>query len=471
MGEMQQVGSIKTTIASFVVAAFALVRVALGQDVLPATMDAREEYAFSVGMQAYIYGYPLVIAEISRRQMLADPAIRVNRFHHYSDLMTPTVKTPVSANVDTMMSIAWVDFSSGPQMLHVPAMHGRYFDVQFNDFYSNSFTYVGLRATAADEQRYFVVGPHWHGSAPAGLKVIRCPTNIVFVVARLLVDGEKDVANVRALQQELTLTPFDSSQPPPQPASGVEDGTLPPPAIVARMDTESYFAMLTRLLQLYPPPPRDWAMVRQFKHVGIDIDSGFDPSRLDEAKDRGLVRARAASILYLSAVGPELGGRTVNGWWTPAGAGDFGTDYVLRADMARNFIWPNVPEEAVYPMTSVDGAGRELDGEHRTYVLHFANGETPPVDTFWSVTMFNSKRALVENPIHRYSIGSLTHDLEFNSDGSLDLFIQSDTPPGHVRNWLPAPAGPFSLTMRLYLPKPQILNGACNVPPVQCTTR
>jgi hypothetical protein len=438
--------------------------------------DSLEETAFNVGLQAYIYGFPLVITEVSREEMLANPSIRVNQFYHFPGLATPVIKSAVSANVDTLMSIAWLDFSNGPLLLNVPAMHGRYWVVQFNDFYTNSFAYVGLRTTGSDEQYYLLAGPDWTDTGEVGMKVIRCPTNVVFVVGRVFTAGERDLAEAQELQHEISLTSFGpAASLNPRGADVLPESLradfaaeLTPPEIVAKMDAPAFFAAMTRLMQLYPPPPEDEPAVKEFARVGIDLNPGFDPKRLDAATLRGLVRAADAAIPYIVAAQPKVGGRTVNGWWTPPDAGEFGTNYLLRAYMALNFIWPNVAAEAVYPMTSVDGSGRPLDGAHR-YVLHFAKGATMPVGAFWSVTMFNTKRALVENPIHRYAIGSRTEGLKYNPDGSLDIFIQADPPRGHESNWLPAPAEGFLLTMRLYIPKPPILNGTYAIPPVQCT--
>jgi hypothetical protein len=433
-----------------------------------------EEYAFSVGLQAYLYGYPLVITEVMREEMLMNPADKENQFFHFSQLFTSTTKMAVSANVDTLMSTAWVDFSAGPLLLHVPNMRGRYWVIQFNDFYSNSFAYVGQRTTGSAEQRYLLVGPHWTGAATAGMKVIRCPTNIVFLVGRVFVGGESDLADAAALQHEITLTPASPATRGPQTTEGILPKALhadfatgvPPPEIVAKMNATTYFTVMTKLLQLYPPPPQDEAMVAQFSRVGIDLDHGFDSATLEPETLRGLNRACKAATPFLRAVGSKIG-VTVNGWWTPANVGVFGTDYLLRAYMDAYFIWPNVAEEALYPMATVDGGGRPLSGAHR-YVLHFARGETPPVNAFWSVTMFNAKRALVENSIHRYAIGSRTEGLKYNRDGSLDLFIQAHAPAGHESNWLPAPDGSFVLTMRLYLPKPELLNGTYKIPPISC---
>jgi hypothetical protein len=437
---------------------------------------ALEQYAFSVGLQAYLYGYPLVITEVERCEMLTNPAITVNRFHHFSQLFTPAAKMAVGANVDTLMSTAWLDFSSGPVVLHVSDMHGRYWVIQFNDFYSNSFAYVGQRTTGTAEQQYLIVGPDWKGSAPAGMNVIHCPTRVVFLVGRVFVGGERDLSTAAGLQRGMTLTPLVVTESLHQADTGILPEALhaalvareTPPEIVANMDAATFFCVMTRLMQLYPPPPRDEAMVRQFQSIGIDLDHGFDARKLDQATLRGLARAVEAAMPILNAVGSKIGGSHTNGWWTSPRAGVFGTDYALRAYFALNFPWPNVPEEAVYPMTSVDRDGLPLDGAHR-YVIHFAKGQTPPVDAFWSVTMFNAKRGLVENPIHRYAIGSRTEGLRYNRDGSLDLFIQANAPGDHASNWLPAPAGAFLLTMRLYLPKPAILNGTYRIPPVLCT--
>lgn len=434
-----------------------------------------EGYAFSVGLQAYLYGYPLVITEVMRREMLANPSDKENQFFHFSQLFTPATKMAVSANVDTLMSTAWIDFSGGPLVLHVPNMGGRYWVIQFNDFYSNSFAYVGLRTTGTAEQEYLLVGPDWDGVAQEGMKVIHCPTRVVFLVGRVFVRGESDLASLAALQREMTLTPLapthhlqpDTSVILPEALKAQFAAGVPPPEIVAKMNAATYFTIMTALLRLYPPPPEDEAMVAQFSGIGIDVDHGFKTHNLDPETLRGLDRACEAATPFLNAVGAKVGTR-VNGWWIPSNVGVFGTDYVLRAYMAAYFIWPNVAEEALYPMASVDGEGRPLSGAHR-YVLHFARGETPPVNAFWSVTMFNAKRELVENPIHRYAIGSRTEGLKNNADGSLDLFIQTEAPRGRESNWLPSPAGPFVLTMRLYLPKPELLNGTYKIPPVSCT--
>lgn len=437
--------------------------------------DGLEDYAFSVALQAYLYGYPIVITEVSREEMLANPVIRVNQFYHFPGLGNPAIKSAVSANADTLMSIARLDFSSGPIVLHVPDMHGRYWVIQFTDFYTNSFAYVGLRTTGTAEQEYWLVGPDWRGTAPESSKVIRCPTNVVFLVARVFAAGEQDLPAAQDLQRGISLASFGPAQILDRASIDTLQekfhsdyvAGLTPPEIVAKMDAATFFVVMTRLMQLYPPPVADGAMVRQFERIGIDLDHGFDPQRLDAPTLRGLSRAVNAAMPFLAAAEPKIGGRTSNGWWTPPDVGVFGTDYVLRAYMALNFPWPNVAAEAVYPITSVDGNGRPLTGAHR-YVLHFAKGETPPVDAFWSVTMFNSKRALVENPIRRYAIGSRTEGLKYNADGSLDLFIQSEAPRGQESNWLPAPPGGFLLTMRLYMPKSAILNGTYTIPPVAC---
>ena len=442
---------------------------------LPPSDAALEQYAFSVGLQAYLYGYPLVITEVSREEMLANPADRENQFYHFSQLFTPAAKMAVSANVDTLMSTAWLDLSGGPLILRIPDMHGRYWVIQFNDFYSNSFAYVGQRTTGTAEQQYLLVGPDWKGGGPAGMKVIHCPTSAVFLVGRVFVGGEDDLPDAAALQRGMTLTPVGSASRQqasaavlPESLHAVLVARLTPPEIVAKMDAATYFGMMTRLMQLYHPPPEDGAIVNQFARVGIDLDHGFDPARLDHATLHGLDRAVEAGRPFLDAVEPKLGGTLVNGWWTSPPVGVFGTDYVLRAYMALNFAWPNVGEEAVYPMASVDGDGRPLDGTHR-YVLHFPKGQTPPVDAFWSVTMFNTKRQLVENRIHRYAIGSRTEGLQINADGSLDLYIQATTPINHESNWLPSHSGRFLLTMRLYLPKLEVLNGTYEIPPVLCS--
>jgi hypothetical protein len=436
----------------------------------------REEYAFSLGLQAYLYGYPLVLTDTFRRVMMGAvltgaPPSAANRFHHFPNLVTPAVKSAVSANVDTLLSTAWVFLDRGPVLLHLPDMHGRYYVVQFNDYYTNSFAYVGLRTTGTGEQQYLLVGPDWKGSAAAGTTVIRCPTSVVFLVARILVDGEQDLPRVVPLQQGMTLT--EPGREGLIPIGEPRDRTLlpePPPAIVAGMNMVTFYDTMTKLMQRNPPPEGDAAFVAQLTRIGIDPEHGFASARLDAPTTRGLARAGAMGTPFLRAVGRKLLETETDsdGWWTPRDVGVFGTNYLLRAYMAMDFIWGNVADEAVYSMASHDSGGRELSGGHR-FVLHFAKGETPPVDAFWSITMFDEHRALVENPIHRYAIGSRTSGLLYGADGSLDLYLQADPPSNHEANWLPAPAGPFVLTMRMYLPKAAVLSGAYRIPPVVCS--
>jgi hypothetical protein len=316
-----------------------------------------------------------------REEMLMNPADRENQFFHFSQLFTPTTKMAVSANVDTLMSTAWVDFSADSLELQVPNMCGRYWVIQFNDFYSNSFAYVGRRTTGtAEQQQYLLVGPNWTGTATAGMKVIRCPTNIVFLVGRVFVGGESDLAVAVALQRQIKVTPVALANRVPQITKSILPeglcadfvGGVPPPEIVAKMDAATYFTVMTKLLQLYPPPPQDGSIVAQFSRVGIDLDHGFDPATVAQDTLRGLNRAGKAATPFLTAVGGKIG-TTVNGWWTSSNVGVFGADYVLRAYMAAFFIWPNVADETLYPMASVDGEGRPLSGTHQ-YVLHFRRG-------------------------------------------------------------------------------------------------
>jgi hypothetical protein len=432
----------------------------------------KEHYGFSIGLQAYLYGYPLVITDVYRRVMQASTAKRgdsvvINRFHHFSELMTPAVKSAMSANVDTLLSIAWIDLSVGPLILRLPDTQGRYYVVQVNDSYSNSFAYIGQRATGTQEQSYLLAGPDWRAGAPPGMRVIRSPTNGAFIVARFLVNGESDVGNVASLQRAMSLEPTVSGAPVPgsakEPAISKEQPTL----IVAKMDAMSFFASMVHLMQLYPPPERDAAMLDQFRNIGIDLDHAFNPAVLEPHVLRGLERATKAGEELLRRVGPQLSGSTLNRWWTPGRAGDFGTDYVTRAYMAMDFIWPNVPEETVYSVGSLGPDGKSLTGAHR-YVLRFEKGQTPPVDAFWSLTMFDAHRSLVENSIHRYSIGSRTAGLKYDGEGQLSLFIQADVPRGHESNWLPSPKREFVLTMRMYLPRREILNGTYHIPALEC---
>ncbi|WP_179194791.1 DUF1254 domain-containing protein [Bacillus sp. EAC] len=414
-----------------------------------------ENLAYSIGVQAYIYGYPLL--EMAKTMQRTSKNVPLNTFVHARNLKDDTFRDVVQPNNDTLYSSSWLDLSKGPIVLSVPNVNGRYYSFQFMDMYTNSFHYVGTRTTGTKAGKYVIVGPNWKGKINKNSKVIKTPTNMVWLLGRTLVDGEKDLSTVHAIQNKYTLTPYDKKQSRP---------SLNLPTILESdyNDPVRYFGIMTQLMKLYPAPARDAAMLSQFKLIGIDPNKGFETSQdpsIMAGLGRGLIDAQDIIAKSLSIVG-----KTNNFWTEYYDVGTYDTNYLTRAVVARYGLGANIPKEAIYPFTQIDSNGNPLSGEQK-YIIHFDKNHLPPVNAFWSLSMYGSDFFFVNNPINRFSIGDRTKGLKYNADGSLDIYIQNAVPVGHESNWLPSPKNHFVLSLRMYMPKQTLLDGAYQIPKVQ----
>ncbi len=415
----------------------------------------------ALARQAYIYTLPLYVMYRTRYGALENSG-SPNRFTHARRLATPATRTVTAPNNDTLYSSAWLDLAPGPLLLHVPDAAGRYYSLAFMDFYTNNFAYVGRRTTGTRAGDFAIVGPRWQGDTPAGTPVIRSPTNAVWLLGRFLVNGDEDLPAVHALQDQLSLRPLAGAAP----SRGYGTTPRPDPA-----DPWSYLAAVNAALTENPPPARDRQMVEAIAQIGLGPNVSFDAARFSAEQRAALLAGLAAGKREVeTAVTPMTGGK--GDWARPrADLGNFGTDYFFRAIVAQVGLAALEPQEAAYLHPTGDAAGRPLDGSHR-YLLHFLKGALPPVDAFWSLTMYrvdpDQRRFLVANPINRYSIGDRTKGLVYNADGSLDLYIQHGSPgAAKASNWLPAPAGPFVLSLRAYQPRPELLSGGYRVPALE----
>jgi hypothetical protein len=436
--------------------------------------DKAEEAAFALGVEAYIYGYPLVLMDMTRQVLTNVPSpvkgrAPLNQFAHIRAFPTPEHKDVVSPNADTLYSVAWLDLSREPLVLHVPDTAGRYYLMPLMDAWTNVFASPGKRTTGTREGTFLISGPGWKGTVPAGVTRIAAPTNLVWLIGRTQANGKDDFPAVHALQKQYTLTPLSAWGKPYTPPERVPvepgvDQKTPPVQQVAKLDAAAFFQRLATVLKANPPPAADAGMVEKLGRLGIVPGKEFDFAKLDAATQKGLQRAVTAAPLAILVGAPKIGKRE-NGWQVSRELGTYGTDYRKRAVAARLLLGAVPPEDAIYPLTTVDGAGRKLTGSQR-YVLHFAKGQTPPVHAFWSLTMYNSDRFFVENPLERYAIGD-RDKLRFNADGSLDLYIQHESPgKDKEANWLPAPRGEFILILRLFWPKKEAIEGVWKIPPV-----
>ncbi|WP_230742755.1 DUF1254 domain-containing protein [Methanooceanicella nereidis] len=434
---------------------------------------AREKDAYTIGVQAYIYGLAPVIMERTEKLFVTMPGAghaSINQFGHKGRLTTPNDTEVVTPNVDTLYSIAWLELGNGPIILHVPDTDGRYYVMQLMDAYTNNLDSIGRRTTGTGEGNFAIIGPGWNGSLPEGLNPVRSPTNTVWIIGRVLVNGESDIPAVRALQEQFTLTPLDQFG---KPAASVKDQTLSDfnkmfPSTEAQ-EKLKFFEELRVALKNNPPPKGEEALMAIFDRIGLRKNETPYGNDLDHAMADGLSRAVKDGDQIAKTTWATMKGISVNGWTYLAGTGMgiYGYDYLLRAAVADGGLGAVLPQEAIYAKSEVDSDGQQLNGANK-YIVHFDKDNMPSADAFWSLTMYDSTTyLLVPNAKDRYAIGDRTSGLKYESDGSLDIYIQHDPPSGSGSNWLPAPEGDFYLILRMYQPKPDVLEGKYPIPPVQ----
>ncbi len=428
--------------------------------------------AIKNGVQAYLYGYPLVLMDVTKQMGLQPnapgPHGAINQFVNIWSFPDPSLTIIVSPNADTLYTTAMLDLVKEPIVLHVPDTQGRYYLMQIMDAWTNVIAAPGKRTTGTKAGDFAIVGPGWLGTLPQGVRKIQAPTNMVWILGRTQCNGKDDYAAVNTIQRQYSLTPLSAYGKPYRP-TGMSPGDpnvdvkTPPVTQVAQMDAGTFFNRLALLMKDNPPAAADAPMVKKVASLGIVPGRPFDPAALDPAVGQGLDKAVWMAKAFFDAAAQGTQGaidknafqreaydllnsaaqrvmaNIENGWIvTPMQLGRYGTNYALRAFVALLAFGANWPEDAVYPNARVDSRGRQLNGSHR-YVLHFAKGQTPPVNAFWSVSMYNSKQAFIPNPINRYAIGD-RDTLKFNADGSLDLYLQHESPgQDKEANWLPAP--------------------------------
>ena len=412
--------------------------------------------------QGFIYGLPIVMNYAVMYENIVDtnsPQYKAPFNVIYNEHRTFTYKdtTVVTPNSDTPYSFLWADLRAEPLVISMPAVEKeRYFSVQFCDGNTFNYGYIGSRATGNEAGDYMLVGPDWNGAAPAGIKqVFHATTQFSLVLFRTQLFGPDDMPNVVKIQDGYQAQPLSAylHQPAPPAAPAI---SFPP--INKDMVKTNFFQYLDFALQFAPAGPEEQGIRAQLARIGIGAGKkfSFDGLDLEHKLEVGLgmkageakVDAKASSI-----------GKPINGWHVGAAFGDrdfFHGDWLLRAAAAKAGIYGNNAVEAMYPMTRWDVTGATLDGSQHNYTLTFPAGQLPPVNAFWSVTMYDGKsQFLIENPISRYLINSpMLPGMKTNADGSLTLYIQKDSPGvDKESNWLPAPNGPIYMVMRLYWPK------------------
>lgn len=431
-----------------------------------------------IAEEAYVYGYPLVTMEVTRRVMTNTtapsgthaPMGQFLRMRTYPNAQFRDVTAP---NADTLYSTAWLDLAAEPYVLSLPDMNDRYFLMPMLSGWTDVFAVPGKRTTGTQAQTYAITGPNWKGTLPAGLKEIKAPTDVVWILGRTYCTGTpEDYKAVHAIMDEYSLAPLSAYGKPYTPPAGKVDPAIDMKTTIREqvnaIDGVAYFALLAKLMRQNPPAAADAPMIARLAKLGVVPGQDLDVSKLDPAIAAAMKAAPKEGVVAIMGHFKQAG-RLENGWTFTTNTGLYGTDYLQRALITAIGLGANRPQDAVYPTSEVDAAGEKYSGANK-YVLHFEKGQTPPADGFWSLTMYDAGYFFVDNPLNRYTI-SARNALTKNADGSVDVYIQNESPgKDKESNWLPAPKEQFILMMRLYWPRekdPSIIDGSWAIPGVK----
>ena len=433
-----------------------------------------EQEAYDIGVEAYVYLHPLITMDITRRVVTNLPAgVKPglgpkNVFHHMRAFPAADFREVVRPNFDTLYSSAWLDLTKEPMVVSAPDTEGRHYLLPMLDMWTDVFAAPGKRTSGTNAANYAIVRQGWSGDLPEGLERIESPTPHVWIIGRTQTNGPQDYEAVHAVQDGYTITPLSQWGTQVVLEEFMVDPTVdmetPPAEQVLTMPAATYFSYGAELMKVNKPHVTDWSTLTRIKRIGIVPGESFDFAKASPAVRSGLERAVVDSLQLMRDSLPSLA-PIVNGWqMNTSTMGVYGSFYMKRAIVAMVGLGANQPEDAIYPLNLTDADGNPMEGGNR-YVLHFSKAELPPVDAFWSVTMYDATGFQVANEISRFAIGD-RDALNYNADGSLDIYIQHESPSNDKEsNWLPSPdGGILGLTMRLYAPKLQALDGRW-VPP------
>jgi len=423
----------------------------------------------TIAQEAYIYLYPLVTMDLTRRQLTNIESGRVpgrgpmNTFAHIRTFPDAHYRDGVRPNFDTLPSTAWLDVSREPMVISAPDTQGRYYLLAMLDMWTDVFAVPGKRTTGTCPGHWAIVGPGWTRQLAGDLERITSPTPYVWMIGRTQTNGQEDYPAVKAVQDGFVITPLSQWGRERLPLNGSIDPTVdmvtPPLEQLKKMPPLRFFSYAAELLKVNLPHFTDQPIIARMKRLGFAVGRSFDTEKADPAIRRALEQGAADGFKAMQAAGPAMG-RSVNGWRINTQTiGVYGTNYLQRAVIAMGGLGANLPEDAVYPLLLTDSDGKPVDGRNR-YLLHFDKKDLPPVDAFWSLTLYDRNGYHFVNSINRFAIGD-RDALKYNHDGSLDLHIQSENPgKDKERNWLPSPPeGSLGITMRLYSPRPEVMDG------------
>lgn len=429
--------------------------------------------AEAIAIEAYTYLYPLVLMDLTRRQMTnvagvgeAEGRGPADAFTHVRTFPAADFRDVVRPNFDTLYSVAWLDLHEQPRVVTVPEAGENYYLLPIYDMWSEIFACPGTRTTAGVAASYAICGPGWDGALPEGVERIDAPSQWVWIIGRTEA-SPAIYEQVHAFQDGMAITPLDVwPETAPAPSGTVDpavDDETPPLRQAFALSAADFFSYASELLVEHPPHFNDGPILQRMRRIGLVPGEPFDLAAADPVSRAALERAPEQGAAIITGHQQALAA-PVDGWIVLAESmGAWGTNYLRRACVDLIGLGANLPADAIYPMSYADAAGNPYSGEHAS-VMHFAAGELPPALAFWSLTLYDAEGFQVANAIDRFAIGD-RDALAYNEDGSLDLLIQHGQ-PDDTSNWLPAPEGGYNLCLRLYYPEPKVLDGSWTPPPV-----
>lgn len=452
---------------------------------LPAQADTAltKAQAEAIGADAYLYFYPLITMDLTRQQSTnIEPGKELGRgpmnmFNNIPEFPPADFKVVVRPNFDTLYSSAWLDMTKEPMVVSSPDTGGRYFLLPMLDMWTDVFASPGWRTTGTAAANYLITPPGWvlkdgwrdQYKLPEGTSRIEAPTPYVWIIGRTKTDGPADYDAVHKVQAGYKVVPLSQWGKAPSATAVTIDPKIdmktPPKLAIDAMPGDQYFAHAAELLKLHPPHITDQPMVADLAKIGIVPGQSFDFAKLPPDVQAAIMAAPEAAQKLMAWKVKTLAD-VVNGWsMNTTTMGVYGNYYLKRAIVSQLGLGANLPEDAIYPLNLGDSTGKPLDGD-KDYVLHFDASQLPPVDAFWSVTLYDPQGFQIANPLNRFAVSSWMPFAK-NADGSLDLYFQNESPgKDKEANWLPAPKGPFNLTMRLYAPQSAALTGRWAPPAV-----
>jgi hypothetical protein len=428
----------------------------------------------AIAEEAYVYLYPLITMDVTRKQLTnLDPKVNpvggpANAFNHIRTFPAAEMRVVVRPNFDTLYSSAWIDLTGGPVIVSTADTGGRYFMLPMLDMWSDVFAVPGKRTNGTGAASFALVPPGWNGNLPQNVERINAPTALVWIIGRTQTNGAKDYEAVHKIQDGYGITLLQDWGKTPrtieQKIDQSVDTKTEPLRQVNGMAPAEYFKYGAELMKQNPPHATDWSIIQRMQRIGFQPGKSFDAGKVSAD---ALAQGAAAGLKHIHDKAPTIA-RITNGWQMNTDTmGVYGNYYLKRAIVAMAGLGANQVDDAIYPLNVADAAGMPVMATNK-YVLHFDKDELPPVAAFWSLTMYDTEGFQVANPLNRFAIGD-RDALKYNSDGSLDLYVQNESPgPDKESNWLPAPkSGKLGLTLRLYAPKPQVADGRWNPPAIK----